>query len=46
MKAFEFHAHYRTSSDLAAVVGKLAWRSIDWSHDEVGLQIFVRTVKA
>jgi len=46
MKAFEFHAHYRTSSDLAAVVGKLAWRSIDWSHDEVGLQTFVRTVKA
>ena len=45
MNAFEFHAHYRKPSDLAAIIGKLAWRSVDWSHDEVGLQTFIRAGK-
>jgi hypothetical protein len=46
MQNFEFRAHYRTRRDLEPILTRLGWGSIDWNHDEVGLQTFVRAVKA
>jgi SAM-dependent methyltransferase len=45
MRAFEFDAHYRTQSDLQRMLAPLAWRSLEFSHDDAGLQTFVRAVK-
>lgn len=45
LRAFELEIHYRTRADLERILALQPWEAVEFTHDMVGLQTFVRAVK-
>lgn len=45
LRAFELRTHYRDQSQIEALMARLPWREVRFTHDLTGLQTFVYAVK-
>lgn len=45
LSAFEFEVRYRTREDIKRLLGLQPWEAVEFRHDDVGLQTFVRARK-
>lgn len=46
LRGFELQTHYRSQSEIAALLETSSWRTIRYTHDPRGLQTFIYATKA